>query len=234
MLLPMWIFPLVAAGVALVFAVALLRQYLSRRRPYQLLWAIALLMYAGGSAALFLGVLGGWSAGDYRIYWLLGAVLNVPFLAAGEVYLLVKSRKVADAVLLLLIFATAFALNRIRTALIDPAALAKDLPLGREVFAKDAFSLHLAQWYSIPTWVFLLFGTLLSAWRMRRDAALRDRFFGTLWIAVGSTIAAAGAGFAAAGILWGFSLTLTAAIAVMFWGFLRASRPTPRLAAPAS
>lgn len=230
MLRPMWLFPLAAAVVAAVFSGLLIRQFLGRRKPYQLLWAIALLMYAGGSFALFLGVLNGWSAGEYRAFWLLGAVLNVPYLALGELYLLVRNRTVGAVLLLVLLFATAFAFNRIRTAGIDVTALGKDLPLGRDVFARDPFALHLAQIYAYPTYAFLLLGTMWSAWKMRGAPELRDRFLGTLGIAGGATIAAAGSAFAATGILAGFSLTIAVAIAVMFWGFLRASRP----AAPAS
>ena len=32
-------------------------------------------MYAAASFAMFLGVLDGWTTGEYRVYWLLGAVL---------------------------------------------------------------------------------------------------------------------------------------------------------------
>lgn len=220
----MWVFPLAAALVALLFAVLLARRSVGRPRPHEILWAVALLMYAGASFALFLGVLNGWTATEYRVFWLLGAVLNVPYLAVGEVYLLVKDRRVASVALLVLVFATAFAFNRVRTGTISPAALAQTLPLGKEVWARDPFVLHLAQIYAYPTYAFLLLGTLWSAWGMRSDAALRPRFQGTLGIAVGATIVAAGSAFAATGVLAGFSLTLTVGIAVMFWGFLRASR----------
>jgi hypothetical protein len=229
----MWVFPFVASAVALGFAVMLGRQFAARRRPYQLAWAVAMLLYAGGSFALFLGALHGWTQGGYKAYWLLGAVLNVPFLALGEVYLLVKARAVGDVCLLALVFATAFAANRIGGAAIaSPAALAQDLPLGKEVWAGDPFVLHLAQLYAYPTYAFLVAGTLWSAWRMRRAPELRDRFLGTLGIAVGATIVAAGSAFAATGVLAGFSIALTAGISVMFWGFLRASRP--RLPSPAA
>jgi hypothetical protein len=225
MLRSMWLFPLAAAVIAAVFAGLLARQFLARKKPYQLLWAIALLMYAGGSFALFLGVVDGWSAGEYRAFWLLGAVLNVPYLALGEVYLLVRNRAVGSVLLLVLLFATAFAFNRVRTAGVDVTALGRDLPLGRDVFVRDPFALHLAQLYAYPTYAFLVLGTLWSAWKMRGAPHLRDRFLGTLGIAGGATIAAAGSAFAATGILAGFSLTIAVAIAVMFWGFLRASRP---------
>src|SRR5438445_12435547 len=95
----MWVFPLAAAAVALVFAALLGRQFLSRRRPYQLLWAIALLMYASSSLALFLGVLSGWTTAEVRVYCLFGAVLTVPYLAMGEIYLLVKNPIVVNGFL---------------------------------------------------------------------------------------------------------------------------------------
>jgi amino acid permease len=65
---------------------------------------------------------------------------------------------------------------------------------------------------------------------MRGRPELKDRFIGTLLIAVGATIVAAGSAFAATGVLLGFSLTIVAGICVMFAGFVRASRraPAPR------
>jgi peptidoglycan/LPS O-acetylase OafA/YrhL len=225
MLRLVWVVPLAASLIALGFAVQLARAFRSRRRPSQLMWALALLMYAAASLALFLGVLDGWTPAEYRVYWLFGAVLNVPYLAMGELYLMVRDRRVTTAVLVLLLFATAFACARIRTATLDAAALSADLPQGREVWAADPLALDLARYYAFPAYFFLLGGTLWSAWRMRGHPDLRDRFFGTLAVASGATIVAAGSAFALTGNVAGFSLTLTAGIAVMFWGFVRASRP---------
>ncbi len=221
----MWLVPSGAAAVATVFAVALLQRYIVRRRPAQLLWAVALLMYAAASLALALGVRDGWSTAEYRWYWLLGAVLNVPYLAAGELFLLAEDRRFRLGVLVVLLFGTAFALARVRTGTLDLAALARDLPLGREAWARDPFVLDLARYYAFPAYFLLVGGTLWSAWRMRGRPGLRDRFQGTLGIAVGATVVAAGSAFALSGQLVGFSATLAAGIAVMFWGFLRASRP---------
>jgi len=225
MLPAMWAFPLAAAALALAFASLLLRQLLARRRSHQAFWAIALLMYAAASLALFLGVVDGWTSAEYRVYWLFGAVLNVPFLAQGEIQLLVRSRAVTAVLGVLLVFGTAFALARVRTAQVDPAALIRDLPLGREVFRNDPFALDLARYFAFPAYFILLAGTLWSALRVRRAPELRNRFLGTLGIAIGATIVAAGSAFAATGRFVGFSITLTVGIGVMFWGFLRASRP---------
>ncbi len=231
MLVAMWAVPLAAGAIALVFAALLVRHYTLRRRPAQLLWAAALLMYAGASLALALGVLDGWSGAEYRWYWALGAVLNVPYLAAGELFLLVRDRRVRLGAILSIVFATAFALARVRTGTLDLAALGRDLPLGREAWRRDPFVLDLARYYAFPAYFFLLGGTLWSAWRMRGRPDLRDRFFGTLGIAVGATVVAAGSAFALTGQLVGFSATLAVGIAVMFWGFLRASR-RPASASP--
>jgi hypothetical protein len=229
----MWFFPLAAAVVALVFAFLLAQQFWARRRPYQALWAVAMAMFAIASFMVFLGVLGSWTPGEFKAYWLLGAVLTVPYLAQGEIYLLLRRRQLASILFLALLFGTAFAMSRIRSAHVDPTALARDLPSGSKAFGSDDFALALARFYSYPSFVMLVAGTLWSALRMRGRPELRDRFGGTLGIAIGASIVAAGSAFAASGNATGFSLTLTAGVAAMFWGFLRASR-APRETVPPS
>jgi hypothetical protein len=229
----MWIFPLGAALIALVFTGLLSAQYLRRRRPYLAAWILALLMYAVASFALFLGVLNGWSTAEYRLYWLFGAVLNVPWLAMGEGYLLIRNRAVTTVLLIVVLFATAFAVARIRTGVIDSGALSKDLPLGKDAFANDTLPYRLSQFYAYPAYALLLFGTAWSVWRMRRQPAIRDRMVGTALIAIGATIVAIGSGIGAGlNVVPVFSVGLLLGIAVMFWGFVRASRPPREAPAP--
>ena len=225
MLRRMWVFPLAAAAVALAFAGALARQYLARRRSYQAIWAAALLMYAVASFMVFLGALDGWSAAVFRWYWVLGAVLNVPFLAQGELDLLVKQRPVRWALYCLLAFVTAYTIAVVRTADVSAEALAQELPSGKEVFGAGSAAHRLPQLISIPAYLVLVGGASWSAWRMRGRPELRDRFWGTLLVALGATVIAGfGSAFAALGELVPFALALLLGIAVMFWGFLRASR----------
>jgi hypothetical protein len=225
MLRPMWVFPLAAALVAVLFAAALVRRYAGSRRPYELVWALALLMYAGASLAVAFGVANGWTSGGFRVYWVLGAVLNVPFLAAGELELLFHGRGVRWTLYVLLAFITAYTVAVVRTADIHPAALAQDLPSGKEVFGNATAAHRLPQVVAIPAYLVLLGGTMWSAWRMRGRPELQDRFWGTLVIAFGATIIAVfGSAFAALGYLVPFSLSLLVGICVMFIGFLRAAR----------
>ena len=221
----MWVLPLAAALIALVFASLLVKQFAARRQPFQILWTAALAMYAAASFAVFLGVVSGWSAAAYRTYWLFGAVLNVPYLAVGEFHLLAKSRRLKGLVTCALVLVSAFALVAVLRANVTASALSSDLPSSKCAWSTEPTMRLLASVCSYLAYAYLLVGTAWSAWRMRGASHLRNRFLGTLGIAVGATIVAAGSAFAVKGIAAGFSLTLAAGVAVMFWGFLRASKP---------
>ncbi|HLB62772.1 MAG TPA: hypothetical protein VJN50_08595 [Actinomycetota bacterium] len=226
----MWVFPLVASVVALVFAGLLVRRFVERRRPYQLLWALAMSMYGAASLAMLFGVLDGWSGAEFRIYWLLGAILNVPYLAVGELYILLRRDTVVHVFVLGLIFLTAFASSQIQTAALDVRQLAGDLPLGKEVFGDGSLPYRLAQYYAYPAYLLLVGGCVLSALGMRGRRELRERFLGTVWIAVGATVVAAASGIGAGfEIVPLFSAGLAAGIALMFWGFLKASKRHPAI-----
>lgn len=221
----MWVFPLTAAIVALLFAAALARDFARRRRSYQVIWAVALLMYAAASVAVALGAANGWTSAEFRVYWTLGAVLNVPFLAQGELDLLIHRQSMRWGLYVVLAFVTAYTIAVVRTADVDAAALAQDLPSGKEVFGDGSAAHRLPQLVATPAYVILLAGTIWSASRMRGRRELRDRFWGTLLIALGATVIAGfGSAFAALGHLVPFSIALLLGIAVMFAGFLRATR----------
>jgi hypothetical protein len=224
----MWVFPLAAAVVALAFAVSLARRFAQSRRLHLAMWCAALVMYAVASAAVAGGALVGWSRTLFEVYWILGAVLNVPLLAAGEVHLLRRGPVLDVAVWVVLAFVFAYTVAVTRGADVVTASLAERLPSGKDVFGDGSAAYRLPQLISIPSYVILVAGAAWSAWRMRGRPELRGRFVGTLLVAAGATItAAAGSAFAAVGNLPAFSLSLLAGVAVMFLGFRRASEPRP-------
>ena len=228
------LFPLLAAGVAAVFSVQLLRRFAARHRPFEGLWAVALAMFAVASFGMFLGVATGWGPLEFRVYWLLGAVLNVPFLFVGELYLLAHRRAVADWALAALMVGTAFAAWTVMTAPVSTAALEKALPLGKQVFGDQSAAYRIAQVYAFPAYFLLLGGIVWSAWQMRGQPQLRSRTAGTLSIAIGATIVAIGSGIGAGfDIVPLFSVSLAAGVTVMYAGFRAVTRPSapPREAA---
>src|SRR5688572_30203589 len=131
----MWVFPLAAAVVAFVFAAALGRQFARRQRIHLAMWCGALVMYGVASLAVAGGAAVGWSRTLFEVYWILGAVLNVPLLAAGEVHLLRRGQILDVAVWVVVAFVFAYTVAVTRGAAIpDPATLAERLPSGKEVF----------------------------------------------------------------------------------------------------
>src|SRR6266851_7597580 len=89
---PVFVIPLIAGAVGGAFAAVVARQYLSRRKPYQAIWAVALAMFA--AAALFetAGQAFGWSDGSYKGYYLFGGLLNVGWLGLGSLLLIASPR----------------------------------------------------------------------------------------------------------------------------------------------
>ena len=221
----MWLLPLAAALVAASFTASLARRFPERRSPAIALWAMALAMYAVGCLALAVGVARGFDASTFRLYWIFGAVLNVPFLAAGEVALLWPRPITRTLLLASLLVVTALTVTRTLGAAVDAAALVQTLPSGKDVFGPGTPAHRLPQVVSIPAYLVLLLGCGWSAWRMRGRTELRNRFLGTLAIAGGATVIAGfGSAFAALGLVLPFSLAILVGVAAMYRGFLVASR----------
>ena len=89
-----------ATLLSVAFAMFTYERWLGRHRRHELVWTIALVMFALGSFGLWLGAALGWSEWSFKAFYLFGAILNVPFLALGTVYLLGGQRRgdVATAV----------------------------------------------------------------------------------------------------------------------------------------
>jgi hypothetical protein len=219
------ILPIAASAIALAFGVHLLVRSGRRRSWFEGVWGIALLMFAVASGALALGVADGWSTAEFRVYWLFGAVLNVPYLALGEAYLLARKPWVGHVLLVLVLAATAYASAEIRTTPLDLHVLrTEEFFTGREVLGAEATARTLALIYSYVGTAVLVLGILWSALRMRGRPELRNRFYGVLLVVVGALVVAGGAAFAAAANFAGFSVTLAVGVSVMYRGFLTATR----------
>ncbi|HEU5001436.1 MAG TPA: hypothetical protein VFW71_01475 [Actinomycetota bacterium] len=236
----MWLFPLGAALVSTAFAAQLAKQYLAKRRPHQLAWTAALSMFALATLATAEGVRGGWTPGLFRLYYLFGALINVPFLAVGTVYLLAPRRWAHVFAALVVGAATVGAWTLVRAPL-DAIALAavRGIPESSVVIIGRApLSRALSRYYSYTAFAIVVLGALWSSGRLLRQRSehLRRLATGNLMIAGGTLVVAAasiairlGRGSDVAAL---FSTGLLAGITLMFLGFLRTrSRPA---AAPAT
>jgi hypothetical protein len=226
-----WLIPAVAVLAAAAFAVAVLLQYAQRRKPYQAAWGVALSMFALASLALTLGAATDWTPVDFKLYYLFGAMLNVPWLALGTVLLLARPGR-ARAYLGCLIAFSLVSIVLIALAPVTDADLAGHLvPEGRQ-FLPVAVRV-LAVIGNVLGTLVVIGGAVSSGLAMRRRRGLRPRFEGNLLIALGVAIAAGGGVFAFLDQSGKLGAGLALGACVMYAGFWRASTPV-QAQAPAS
>jgi hypothetical protein len=80
---------LAAAALATFFAIDLWRDYSRKPRPHVAAYGTGIAMFAIATWALFIGLAFGWTGPVYRIFFLFGAILNIPVLAIGSMFLVV-------------------------------------------------------------------------------------------------------------------------------------------------
>ena len=232
-----WLLPGVAAAASAAFAAAVLRQWSHRRRPHQLAWGVALTMFAVASLALTVGVTAGWTPLSFKVYYLFGAVLNVPWLALGTVRLLggrggpgnpgevARWTGVAGRAYVAGLAAfTALSVVLVLLARVTAADLAgRLLPEGKE-FLPVAVRILAVIGNLVGTLV-VVGGAVASGLAVRSRRDLRRRFEGNLLIALGVLLAAGGGVFAFLASSDKLALGLALGASVMYLGFRRASAP---------
>ena len=223
-----------AAGATLVacaFALSTFERWLERRRRHELVWSVALAFFAVGAAFLWVGASTGWTLPAFRGFYLFGAVLNVPVLALGTIYLL-GGRRAGDRWSAGVALAGAFAAGVLVVAPAHGIADPGRLPQGSEVFG--ALPRALAAVASAGGALVVLGGAVWSAWRQRRGRLL----WANIVIATGTLIlGASGLLNSVVGAMEAFAITLAIGVSVLYAGFLIAVkpvRPRERPAAPAA
>ncbi len=227
-----------ATLVAVGFAFCTLDRWDRRRRPHDMAWSVSLALFALGAGALWWAEVSGWSLATFRIFYLSGAVLTVPWLALGTVYLL-AGRTIGDRVRWWLVLLSGFSAGIVLFAPTRTSVSGTDLPTGKEVFG--VAPRVLAAVGSGVAALVIVAGALWSVYRLlrHREAALpgvRRTSPSSVRLVVGNLLIAAGTiVLSASGTLAGrlgkdtaFSLTLLIGISVLFVGFMVASTPSQR------
>ena len=219
-----------ATVVALAFTLALFERWRARRRRHEAAWTVSLALFTIASASLWVGVSAGWSSITFRVFYLFGAVLNVPWLALGTIELLAGPRWGRPGRAWLVAF-SAFAAGVVLEAPLKARVAVHGLPQGREVFG--VLPRVLAAVCSGGAAVVVIGGALWSARRLWRGRArssaaapvpghvARRLAAGNVLIAVGTLVlSASGTLNGRLGAEKAFAVTLTIGIVVLFGGFL--------------
>jgi len=225
-----------ATLLAGAFALSTLERYLARGRRHELMWTISLCMFALGSLALWAGAAIGWSEWTFKSFYLFGAILNVPFLALGTVYLLAGQRRgdIAAATVSLL---AAFAAGIVVATPIIGAIQSDVLPQGSDVFGPGP-RIAAGVGSGVAALV-IIGGAVWSAVQLllgrRRSAAAPVTAIPAGRLAAANLLIAGGTLVLSAGGLLNsvvdemnaFAISLVVGIAVIFAGFLLTTVSTP-------
>ena len=218
--------PLLATFIAAEFTLALLRRLIARHRPHLLSWAISLSFFTIGAGALWYGTAFGWSDITFRLYYLGGALLNVPWLALGQVQLLTSGRT-ARRWLLATIGLSVFGAFVVGFAPLKSAVHGYELPSGHDLF--DLLPRLLVGVSNGLGALIVIGGVALSAWRGRGGgAASRSRTAGVLLVAAGVLAAGAGGALTFVGKSSANALGVTVGVTVIYWGFVQAGQRVGR------
>jgi hypothetical protein len=224
-----------ATLVAFAFALATLDRWLRRRRPHELAWTISLMLFTLGAGALWWAEGQGWSLAGFRVFYLAGAILDVPWLALGTTYLL-AGPKAGRATQRCLVALSWFSVGAVLFSSSRTPVGGRELPTGKDVFG--VAPRVLAAVGSGLSATVIVAGALWSAWRLARRrspsldgsraASAPGRLVsGNVLIAAGTLVlSASGALAGRLGKDRAFTLTLLIGIIVLFAGFLVTSSST--------
>ncbi|MHB8613274.1 MAG: hypothetical protein ACYDAL_12720 [Candidatus Dormibacteraceae bacterium] len=224
----MFVIPLVAGVVGGAFAAVVARQYMSRRKPYQAVWAVALAMFAAAAFFETAGEAVGWSDPTYKGYYLFGGLLNVGWLGLGSLLLLTSPRAGRIATIVMVVISV-IALAAVLVAHTDPNLLKAQVPARGAIDVPVILPLVT----NLGGSLLLIGGAAWSAWRSARARAPRNRIVGLAVLAAGAFIVAGGHSYAQTrGVYAAQPLSEALGIVAMFVGYLviesrsRVPRPT--------
>lgn len=208
---------LITAAAATAFTVDLFRAYRSSPRPHTAAYAVGVGCFALATWALFVGTASGWTSASYRAFFLFGAIVNIPILALGSMFLVV-GRRAGHAMLLLLFPFFAISLPMTVAQPFDAGPLPSGgVPSGRDVWL-EVFGPRL--WAAIgggmgaTILIVLALVSLFRFWRLSRRIVA-----GNVAIVAGTLAASTGGTFLALGEAGGFAVSLLMAVSLIWLGF---------------
>ena len=209
---------LVAALAATLFALDLWRDYRNRPRPHIAAYGVGITMFAIATWALLYGLTAGWTGFSYRVFYLFGAVLNIPFLALGSMFLVVGKR--SGNVMLIILGAIA----AISTTLVATVPFRQALPgdgIPHDMFASGFGPRLFAIIGGAAGATILIALALVSVVRFWRSN--RAVVWGSALIVAGTVAAAWGGTGLALGEASGFAVSLFIAVTLIWAGYRVAS-----------
>ena len=184
--------PIVTSVLSIFFAIEIFAHWRARRTSYLLWWTIGVITFALGTGTESINVLFGWSPINFKVWYIVGALLGGFPLAQGSVYLLMPKR-FADVTAWLFV-----SLIMVASACVVLSPIS--LPLNFN--GKLSGSVLGWQWVrsfspfiNIYAFLFLVGGAVYSAVRYACMTNKQARLIGNVLIAIGAILPGIGGSF---------------------------------------
>ncbi len=215
-----------AAGLAATgFTLDLVSGQVRRPRPHVAAYAAGMAMFSIATWALLLGLTVGWSGAVYRVFFLFGGILNIPYLALGSMFLVAGRRAGHTA------FLVVGAITAIATTLTATVPFARPLPSGgvpEGIFPPigEGFTPRLLAAIGGGLGATVLIALAVTS-VVRFARTNRRLIAANLLIVAGTLAASAGGSLTAFGEGGGLAVSLLAASVLIWLGYRTASLARP-------
>jgi hypothetical protein len=208
--------PILTTVVSVAFASVLFTRWRERGGLHLFWWGLGMVAYGAGTLTESLTTIFGWQEGVFRAWYITGALLGGMPLAQGSAYLHLR-RRTADAWALIIgavvvVAAVCVILSPINVAAVEPYRLS-----GRAL--EWSWVRLFSPFVNLYAVIFLVGGAIVSAMRFSSNAALRNRFIGNVFIAIGGILPGIGGMYTRLGYVEVLYVTELLGLALIYVGY---------------
>ena len=225
--------PILTTFISAYFAYVILSRYMEKKEAFYLLWwGLGVIAYGAGTFVESVNTLFGWSELNFKLWYILGALLGGAPLAIGSVYLLMgkKIGHISVGILITVVSITSVFvfLSPIDMTLVDPSIMNAKVFEWQSIRKVSPFINGLAG-------LFLIGGAFYSAFNYRKMEEYRNRYIGNIYIAIGAILPGIGGGFSRGGFTEALYIGEFVGILLIWYGYVycRRTEAPPHIVQPA-
>lgn len=215
--------PILTTILSATFAFLILKRWRSKPHAlYLLWWGLGVAVYGAGTLVESINTVYGWSVINFKIWYIAGALLGGAPLAIGTIYLLMgkKAGHISVGLLTVTVAVTSVfvILSPINQSLVDPNVLNSNVLGWQNIRLVSPFVNGLAG-------IFLIGGAIYSAMKYKYDLAMRNRYIGNIFIAIGALLPGIGGAYSRMGITEVLYIGEFLGIILIWYGYAYCRKP---------
>lgn len=210
------IIPILTTIFSIYFLTEIIPHYQKRKTPYLFWWTFGVLTFGLGTLTESLNIIIGWTELNFRIWYIVGALLGGFPLAQGSVYLLMNKKfaKWTTVFFMILIcFGSVFVISSPLTS--DPNFNGK---LTGSIFTWS-WVRYFSPLINIYAFIFLVGGAYISARRYKKMGNKEVRYIGNIYIAIGGLLPGIGGSFTRLGYVNVLFITEFIGLVMIYIGY---------------